>query len=89
LTAPHWRVVFEQRALKDLRRMDAQTRRRILRAVMLLGEGAELTGDVKKLRGTTEYRLRVGDWRVRFERDGELLLITVIRVLPRGRAYDR
>jgi hypothetical protein len=31
----------------------------------------------------------VGDWRVRFERDGRLLVITVVRVLPRGRAYDR
>jgi hypothetical protein len=53
------------------------------------GESAELTGDIKRLRGSSEYRLRIGDWRVRFIRDGRQLMITVVRVLPRGRAYDR
>ncbi len=36
-----------------------------------------------------EWRLRVGDWRVRFERDAEAHTISVVRILPRGRAYDR
>jgi mRNA interferase RelE/StbE len=89
LTEPHWRVVVDERARKDLRRLDPPTRDRILRAISRLGQSAELTGDVKRLRGTDEYRLRVGDWRVRFERDGRRLVITVVRVLPRGRAYDR
>ncbi len=43
---------------------------------------------MRKLKGTdNEWRLRVGDWRVRFRRDTERKLISVIRVLPRGRAY--
>ena len=54
-----------------------------------LAQGAELTGDIKRLQGSHEYRLRVGDWRVRFERDDQHLIITIVRVLPRGRAYDR
>ncbi len=33
--------------------------------------------------------MRVGDWRVRFERDGARREIVVLRVLPRGRAYER
>jgi mRNA-degrading endonuclease RelE of RelBE toxin-antitoxin system len=37
----------------------------------------------------TKHRLRVGDWRVRFERDASAREIVVLRVLPRGRAYDR
>lgn len=89
MTAPHWRVVFDDRARKDLRRIDPPTRKRILAAITKLGQSAELTGDIKRLQGSTEYRLRVGDWRVRFLRDGCQLIITVVRVLPRGRAYDR
>jgi mRNA-degrading endonuclease RelE of RelBE toxin-antitoxin system len=45
--------------------------------------------DVRKLAGADEHRLRVGDWRVRFRRDPEVREIVVLRVLPRGRAYER
>ena len=89
MSEPHWRVVIDDRARKDLRRIDPPTRQRILSAIARLAQGAELTGDVKRLRGSHEYRLRVGDWRVRFEREDRRLVITVVRVLPRGRAYDR
>jgi mRNA interferase RelE/StbE len=86
---PHWRIELAPRARKDLRRLDTQTQRRIVDALDRLSAGALLAGDVRRLAGSTEYRLRVGDWRVRFELDGDRLLITVVRVLPRGRAYDR
>ena len=85
----YWRVVVDDRARKDLRRIDAQARERILSAIARLAAGAELAGDVKRLRGSNEYRLRVGDWRVRFERHDRQLKIIVVRVLPRSRAYDR
>jgi mRNA-degrading endonuclease RelE of RelBE toxin-antitoxin system len=48
---------------------------------------SHLPGDVVRLAGTEEWRLRVGDWRVRFERDPRARMIYVLRVLPRGRAY--
>lgn len=89
MSQPHRRVVVDDRARKDLRRIDPPTRARILSAITRLAEGAELTGDVKRLRESEEYRLRVGDWRVRFERHDRQLVIVVVRVLPRGRAYDR
>ncbi len=46
-------------------------------------------GGVKRLSGSDEQRLRVGDWRVRLRRDAQTHTITVLRILPRGRAYDR
>jgi mRNA interferase RelE/StbE len=88
VSEPYWRVVVDDRARKDLRRIDPPTRKRIVNAIARLAQGAELTGDVKRLRGSDEYRLRVGDWRVRFEREDRKLTIIVVRVLPRGRAYD-
>jgi len=89
VSEPHWHVVVDDRARKDLRRIDPPTRKRILNAITRLAQDAELTGDVKRLRGSHEYRLRVGDWRVRFERQDRQLVIVIVRVLPRGRAYDR
>jgi mRNA interferase RelE/StbE len=90
VSEPYWRVVVDDRARKDLRRLDPPTRKRILSAIARLAQGAELTGDVKRLQGSNEYRLRVGDWRVRFERrKNRQLVIVIVRVLPRGRAYDR
>ena len=89
MSEAHWRVVVDDRARKDLRRIDPPTRARILSAIQRLAQGAELAGDIKRLRGSGDYRLRVGDWRVRFERHDRQLTIVVVRVLPRGRAYDR
>lgn len=89
MSDPHWRVEFAPRARRDLHRLDRPVQRRIVEALDRLAAGERLSGDVRRLAGSTEYRLRVGDWRVRFELDGDRLLITVVRVLPRGRAYDR
>jgi mRNA-degrading endonuclease RelE of RelBE toxin-antitoxin system len=42
---------------------------------------------VTRLRGSNELRLRVGDWRVRFQVQHREQTIEVLRILPRGRAY--
>jgi mRNA interferase RelE/StbE len=82
-----WRVELARSAVRDLRRLDAPVRRRVLTALDgLLADPP--VGDVVKLSGRPdEWRLRVGDWRVRFTREVDRRLIVVQRVLPRGRAY--
>ena len=87
--AERWRVEFTPRATKDIRRLDRPVQRRVLEALDHLTEAPRLAGDVKRLTGSDEYRLRVGDWRIRFRLDGDRLIVLVVRVLPRGRAYDR
>jgi mRNA-degrading endonuclease RelE of RelBE toxin-antitoxin system len=42
-----------------------------------------------KLTNHGEWRIRVGDWRIRFTRDIHTRTIIIQRVLPRGRAYNR
>jgi mRNA interferase RelE/StbE len=49
----------------------------------------EPAGSVRRLAGRPEFRLRVGDWRVLYVRDDARHTVRVLRVLPRGRAYDR
>jgi mRNA interferase RelE/StbE len=81
-------VRYTSRARRDLRRLDHQIAKRVLLAIERLAEG-DPRSEIKKLSGTDEYRLRVGEWRVRFQRRGTGNDILVLRVLPRGRAYDR
>ena len=83
-----WQVEFTTAARRDLRRLDPPVRARVLSAVKgLLADPAE--GDIKRLAGVdpAEWRLRVGDWRVRFARNHDQRLVVIKRVLPRGRAY--
>ena len=44
---------------------------------------------LRRLQGSDGWRLRVGAWRVRLRLDFEARAVVVVRVLPRGRAYDR
>ena len=83
-----WRYEIASTARRDLRKLDPPIRVRVLTALdRYVQDPAE--GDVRKLAGSEHFRLRVGDWRVRFARDDETRTIVVLRVLPRGRAYDR
>jgi mRNA interferase RelE/StbE len=77
-------VVWTGRARRDLRGIDRQQQKRILDAVDHFAETGE--GDVKALRGDdAAYRLRVGDYRVLFDKEG--LIVSVVRVAHRREAY--
>ena len=86
MTPDPWRVELARRAAKDLRALDRPVRDRVLDALDRLA-GESPSGGVVKLSGRDEWRLRVGDWRVRFQRDDSVRVIYALRVLPRGRAY--
>jgi mRNA interferase RelE/StbE len=84
----NWGVTFTPRARRDLRALDPPIRDRVLSSIDRVA-ARDPALDVRRLTGSTELRVRVGNWRVRFTRDVEAKLIVVQRVLPRGRAYDR
>jgi mRNA interferase RelE/StbE len=78
--------VFAPRARRDFRRLDPPVQRRVADALDRL-LGVPPVGDVARLAASRdEWRLRVGDWRVRFTHD-EAGHVYVLRILPRGRAY--
>jgi mRNA interferase RelE/StbE len=84
-----WSVSFAKRADKDMERLDPPVRQRVSDGIERLADDEHSSSDVRKLKGSDELRLRVGDWRVRFKRDTEKREIVVLRVLHRGRAYKR
>ncbi len=89
MTDTPWRVEFERRARKDLDRLDPPTQRRVLKAILGLAADPHGARGLRKLTARRESRLRVGDWRVLLELSQGNRIITVVRVLPRGRAYER
>jgi mRNA-degrading endonuclease RelE of RelBE toxin-antitoxin system len=88
MTDQAWGVDFTPRGKRDLDRLDRQVRQRVYTALQRLA-AAPGTGQLHKLTGRTESRLRVGDWRILVELDHRARTIVVHHVLPRGRAYDR
>jgi len=82
-----WSYEATPPARRDFKRLDPQVRRRIVDALDRFVTDPR-AGDIRKL-STSQWRLRVGEWRVRFSFDEERRVIVVLRVLPRGRAYDR
>lgn len=78
-------ISYEKRCLKYLKRIERNTKIRILKAINNLP-----LGDVKKLQGnTSDYRLRVGDYRITFSRDDKNLIIKIIEIAPRGEIYKK
>ena len=81
-------ISWSDDARKQLRRLDKPTRERVRQALHQFAETGH--GDVVRLHGSeTGLRLRVGEWRLRFDFVEETGAIIVHAVLPRGDAYKR
>jgi mRNA interferase RelE/StbE len=74
-------------AEREASRLDPPVSRRIVAA--LERYAATGHGDTVRLTDVepTQYRLRVGEWRVRFTVDREARALYILSVQPRGRAY--
>jgi mRNA interferase RelE/StbE len=80
-------VIHSKASLKQLHRLPANTRRLIeSRLASYAADPASLANNVKTLKGSTDLRLRIGNWRVIFREDA--VAIRVIKIATRGSAYD-
>ena len=76
-------IHYKKKAVKYINSCDKNTKQKIK-------EGIEKIplGDIKKLKGfDTEYRLRIGDLRVLFSMENDI--ITINDISPRGQVYKR
>jgi mRNA interferase RelE/StbE len=86
---PH-RIEITRRAERQLKGLPAQTQERIAEGISLLGQNPDSSKlDVKKLTNDPEahYRLRIGSYRVKFNRDDKIEIIAIIRIAHRKDAY--
>lgn len=74
------KINYSKQSAKFLSKQDKTTQKRIIEAINKLP-----TGDVKKLQGRPGYRLRVGNFRIIFDKEGNIVYIEEID--SRGQIY--
>ena len=81
---------FLGRALQDLKKINLPFQTIIKEKLLILAENpAILKNNIKKLTGTKEdyYRLRIGSYRVIYEKRDKELIILIIRIGHRREIY--
>lgn len=78
-------IEWTETALDDMAGLEKGIARRVKQSVERFAKTG--AGNVKRLQGIdpSEFRLRVGDYRIRFHNDG--VTVTVLRVRNRREAY--
>ena len=80
-------ITFTKAAAQTLKRMPANEAKRVRSKIeQYARDPASLAANVKKLQGREGFRLRVGDWRVIFDENGDVL--AVLQIGPRGSIYE-
>lgn len=79
------RLIITKPAEKDLAKLDVTTRERIRNILDKFIAGEQV--DILKLTATNDYRIRVGEYRVRIEISKETATVYALRVLHRREAY--
>lgn len=81
-----YQVILSQNAVNDLELVDKKNRTRIIMKLDSIKE--QPFGYVKHLVGVPLYSLRVGDYRVIMDIKNKEVLIFVVRIRHRSRAYN-
>ena len=81
-------IIIKQQARKKLQGLAKPDRLRIADKINQLGDNPDAPGlNVKKLEGEPGWRMRVGGWRVIFDRQNELKIIAIEKIGSRGDVY--
>lgn len=83
-----YRIELRPAAVRALKRIDHQDRDRIRGAIALLGEDPRPPG-AKALQGRPGFRVRIGDYRVIYTVDDDILIVVMITLGHRRDVYDR
>ena len=83
-----FRIELRPAALRSLRKLDPQIRRRVQGAIALLADDPRPPA-ARKLKGRDAFRVRVGDYRVIYTIEDEVLLIVVVTLGHRRDVYER
>lgn len=83
-----YRVELRPAAVRSLRKLDPQARRRVQGAIGLLAQDPRPPG-ARALRGRLGLRVRIGDYRIIYTVEDDVLLVVVVRLGHRRDVYDR
>lgn len=81
-------VKIKRQAKRKLKSLGKNDRLRITNAIVSLGKNPDdATLDVKQLSGSHLWRLRIGGWRIIYDRQDTVKIIQIEKIKPRGDAY--
>lgn len=82
-----YEVLLERRAERDLKRLEAKEFHRIIREIRALAENSRPAGCRKIAGSESDWRIRIGDYRVIYEIDEKAKVVRVMRARHRREAY--
>jgi len=82
-----YRIELRPAAVRALRKLDPQVRRRVQGAIALLAQDPRPPG-ARALKGRPGLRVRVGDYRVIYTVEDDVLLVVVVRLGHRRDVYE-
>jgi mRNA interferase RelE/StbE len=84
-----YRVVVEDGAARAIRKLGRDAQRQVVAKLERLADNPRPPGS-KKLEGTEDlHRVRVGDYRIVYRIEDQVLLVLVVRVAHRSDVYRR
>ncbi len=82
-----YRVTLAPAPARQLRKLDAQARRRVQAALELLSTDPRPPAATRLVGGAGEWRIRTGDYRIVYEIQDEQVVVLVLRVGHRRGIY--
>lgn len=82
-------VLLKRDPERIMRRLPADLRRRIQQAINALADDPRHAGVVAVKGLSSAYRVRVGDWRIVYQIEDDVLIVLVLEVAPRGEVYRK
>ena len=84
-----YRVLLERAAEKDLRNLSTKLHNRMIAALQALGKNQRPNGCRKLTGADSDWRIRIGEYRIVYEIDDPAQIIRVNRVRHRQEVYRR
>lgn len=80
---------FTASAVKELRRLSVEIGLRIREAIKILAKDPRNYHGIKSLQGgpKNRFRIRVGDYRIVFDRDDKIRILLILRIGHRREVY--
>jgi mRNA interferase RelE/StbE len=82
-----YEIYFENYALKQLKQIDKEMIKIIKEGITSLSENPRPFGYIK-LKGIDAYRIRIGNYRIIYEIEDNMLIIKVIAIAHRKDVYN-
>lgn len=82
-----YEITYARSALKELRKLDRQIARRVLRAIDALADEPRPLGCLQLTGGEGGLRIRVGDYRIVYDIHDDELVVLVLHLGHRREVY--